>query len=121
MKKRFLLTMIGMAVTVISITAQRTINLQTGAFLNGKDSNVPTRDVVVSTNSTTVTYTFDSAILQEDDLFEGCYWWRMDGFGIEDEPTKPAVLNRLDQFVIPKGANVTVEVIESSSKTIITH
>lgn len=116
MKKRFLLTMIGVAVTVISITAQRTINLQTGAFFNGKDSNVPTRDVVVSANSTTVTYTFDSAILQEDELFDGCYWWRIDGFGFEDEPTKPAVLSRLDQFVIPRGANVTVEVIESSYK-----
>ncbi len=113
--KRLLLTIFGIVVAV-NMYGQQTIDLQTGTVTDGYVSTVPVRDVEVSSNSTVVTYIFSKATIMEDDLFEDSYWWKVEGFGIEDVPSRPSVLNRIDRFVIPKGKNASVEVVETSYK-----
>ena len=101
----------------IHIHGQQTITLKDGKLVNKVLPTIPTRDVSISTSGEiTVTYTFSSAILQKDDLFKESYWWKVDGFGFEEEPGKPSVLSRIDQISIPKGVEAKVEIIESSYK-----
>lgn len=113
--KQTLIIIIGM-VLAISTNGQNTITLETGALTDDISSTVPTRDIDISTDGVTVTYSINAAVIQKDDLFKGCYWWKMDGFGLEEEPSKPSMLNRIDQFTIPTGMKAKLTIEESSYK-----
>ena len=115
MKKGLLLILVMLL--TIHIHGQQTITLKDGKLVNKVLPTIPTRDVSISSSGEiTVTYAFSSAILQKDDLFKESYWWKVDGFGFEEEPGKPSVLSRLDQFSIPKGVEAKVEIIDSFYK-----
>lgn len=114
MKKKLLL-ILGMLIAT-SVYSQQTITLRDGKVVDKVLSTVPTREVDTFSDGIIVTYNFSSAILQKDDLFEGSWWWKIDGFGLEEEDGKPSVLSRIDQLSIPYGSNAKIEIIESVYK-----
>lgn len=72
------------------VHGQQTITLKDGKLVNKVLPTIPIRDVnILSSGEIIVTYSFSSAILQKDDLFKESYWWKVDGFGFEEEPVNP--------------------------------
>ena len=111
--KRQLLILLSVFGFLLS-QAQQVIDLHSGRLKNEVSSTVPTRDIVRLDDGYLVTYSFENALLQPDNLFTGTMFWRMDGFGMNQTPGDPCTLLRNDLFAIPNGYNVKVEVIDST-------
>lgn len=73
---------------------------------------VPYRNVETTDNGVIVTYRFRGGIHQQDPLYPNAKYWKIPGFGLNEESGKPSTLSRWDSFAIPNGANVSVEVLE---------
>lgn len=101
---------------VTSIYGQQTITLNDGKVVDKVLPTVPTREVSIMSDGIVVTYNLSSAVLQKDELFEGSCWWKIDGFGLEEEEEKPSVLSRIDQLSIPYGSSAKLEIMESVYK-----
>lgn len=111
---KYLLLIILSVCRVLSSQAQQILDLNSGEMKRGVTSTVPTRDIEELEDGYLVTYTFDKAMIQQDDLFSGTIFWKMDGFGLNDIPGDPCTLGRNDQFAIPFGFIPQVEVIDSA-------
>ncbi len=71
----------------------------------------PIREVQATPNGFNVRYIFNSALIQEDYLFEGSVLWKISGFQQIDEPGKPSLPIKYDQFALPDNvisANISV-------------
>ena len=73
---------------------------------------VPYRNVETTDDGVIVTYRFRGGIYQQDPLYPNAKYWKIPGFGLNEESGKPSTLSRWDSFAIPNGANVSVEVLE---------
>lgn len=73
---------------------------------------IPYRNVETTDNGVIVTYRFRGGIHQQDPLYPNAKYWKIPGFGLNEESGKPSTLSRWDSFAIPNGANVSVEVLE---------
>ena len=73
---------------------------------------VPYRNVETTDDGVIVTYRFRGGIHQQDPLYPNAKYWKIPGFGLNEESGKPSTLSRWDSFAIPNGANVSVEVLE---------
>jgi len=73
---------------------------------------VPYRNVETTGDGVIVTYRFRGGIHQQDPLYPNAKYWKVPGFGLNEESGKPSTLSRWDSFAIPNGANVSVEVLE---------
>lgn len=94
--------------------AQQVMDLRTGVFKNDKSSTtIPERDIEKLEDGYMVTYTFENAMLQPDELFSGKIFWKMDGFGLNQMPGEPSTLIRDDMIAIPSGYIANVEVVDS--------
>lgn len=113
--KKDLLLILGLLM-VTSIYGQQTITLNDGKVVDKVLPTVPTREVSIMSDGIVVTYNLSSAVLQKDELFEGSCWWKIDGFGLEEEEEKPSVLSRIDQLSIPYGSSAKLEIMESVYK-----
>lgn len=74
---------------------------------------VPYRNVETTDDGIIVTYRFRGGIHQQDPLYPNAKYWKIPGFGLNEESGKPSTLSRWDSFAVPDGANATVEVLES--------
>lgn len=94
--------------------AQQVMDLRTGIFKKEKSSTtIPERDIEKLEDGYMVTYTFENALLQPDELFSGTMFWKMDGFGLNQMPGDPSTLVREDMISIPSGYIAIVEVVDS--------
>lgn len=117
MQRKFrVLVIILLAISVHTAFGQRVLSLDEGKITEGISPTVPSRDVDVTTESVTVTYHFNSAVLLKDDLYEGAFWWKVDGFASDDKPGYPSTLSRIDRIAIPFGSQAKVEILEASYK-----
>ena len=73
---------------------------------------VPYRNVETTDDGVIVTYRFRGGIHQQDPLYPNAKYWKIPGFGLNEESGKPSTLSRWDSFAIPNGSNVSVEVLE---------
>lgn len=112
MKKRFLIILSILA--FLQSQAQQILNLNSGILEQQVASTVPTRDIVKLSNGYLVTYTFINALLIPDNLFSGTTFWKMDGFGMNEEAGEPCTLFRNDLISIPSGYCAIVEVTDSA-------
>lgn len=92
----------------------QTLHYETGIRYNGLESTLPDRQVSYASDGIIVSYQFDKAVVCQDDLYDDCETWRIGGFGINDTPTEAATLQRIDNFVIPKGYEAVAMLQESS-------
>lgn len=90
--------------------AQQTLDLNNGTLTNGVKSTVPTRSIQNIDNGYVVTYTFETAIIQSDNLYEGSVFWKIDGFGLNEVSGEPSTLHRNDCFLVPANSFANVEV-----------
>ena len=94
--------------------AQQVMDLRTGVFNKNKSSTIPQREIEKLEDGYMVTYTFENAMIQPDDLFSGTVFWKMDGFGLNQMPGDPSTLIRDDLIAVPFGSIANVEVIDSA-------
>lgn len=94
--------------------AQQILNLQTGILDAGVAPTVPTRDVVQLVDGYLVTYNFSKALIQQDNLFSGTVFWKMDGMGLNQTPGEPSTLMRNDLYAIPAGHSARIEMVDST-------
>lgn len=110
MKKIFLIVSLSLCVT--SMYAQQILDLRSGKILSSKQSTVPTRTIEEQKDGYRVTYTFDYAAIQKDNLFSGTVFWRMDGFGMNQNQGEPCTLLHNDWFMIPAGCSAEVSLVD---------
>ena len=72
----------------------------------------PYRNVETTDDGVIVTYRFRGGIHQQDPLYPNAKYWKIPGFGLNEESGKPSTLSRWDSFAVPDGANATVEVLD---------
>lgn len=107
------LSSVLLAIFIIkSAFCQININLDNGQTIANNISTIATRTIQESSDAVIVQYDFSNASLLEDELYPGHYIWKIDGFGAEEEPTKPAVLYHTDNISIPNGCQAKFEILE---------
>lgn len=111
MKKRLFIFLC--AGSILFSHAQQILDLHSGRLNKKVVSSVPIRDVEKVEDGYIVTYTFDKALLLQDNLFSGTMFWKMDGFGMNQTPGEPCTLFRDDLLSIPFGYSAKVNVIDS--------
>lgn len=111
MKKRLFVFLC--AGSVLLSHAQQILDLHSGRLNQKVVSTVPIRDVEKVEDGYIVTYTFDKALLSQDNLFSGTMFWKMDGFAMNQTPGEPSTLYRDDLLSIPFGYSAKVNVIDS--------
>lgn len=114
--KRRLLLLFSCCCPFLLTYGQQSIHLSSGIAEDKVLSSVPTRDAQIVQDGVEVTFLLSTANLLKDDLYEGTYWWKIDGFGVENEVSKPSTLRRTDQILIPSGKAVSVEVVSVDYK-----
>lgn len=77
------------------------------------ESNIPFRTVRDLDSVIYVTYDFKDAFIQDDPIFPGSQFWKIDGFGINYTAGEPAFPFRNDLFCIPYGDAASVSVEEA--------
>lgn len=108
--KKLLFIVLGMALG-FAAQSQEVISLEDGSVSPKLASTAPARDVEVVSDGLIVKYEFKRALLQPDQVYGDTYWWKIEGFGFNESPTKPATLARVDQFAVPDGKVATVEIV----------
>lgn len=94
--------------------SQQVMDIKTGVFKKDKSSiTIPERDIEKLEDGYMVTYTFENAMLQPDELFSGTIFWKMDGFGLNQMSGDPSTLVRDEMIAIPSGYIAKVEVVDS--------
>lgn len=78
----------------------------------GANDFIPYRNVETVNDGVIVTYRFRGGIHQQDPLYPNAKYWKIPGFGLNEESGKPSTLSRWDSFAIPNGANASVEMLE---------
>lgn len=73
---------------------------------------IPSRDVEIDNNGVIVTYSFNGGIYQQDPIYPNAKFWKIPGFGLNEESGRPAILSRWDSFVVPQNATVSIELLE---------
>lgn len=96
------------------VQAQQTLNLSTGRIRNAIEPTLPTRNIQELDNGLLVTYNFTKASLLPDPLFTGTQFWKIDGFGLNENPGEPSTLARNDWIAIPAGCRAKIEVTDSA-------
>jgi len=114
MRRRIIALLVASLTLSMDIAAQKTVNLSTGSVLMDIAETIPTRDVENVSDGIVVTYKFGCVIIQDDPLFEGCSFYRFDGFGLNDIASEAAYPIRMDRITIPKGQAVSVDIVEST-------
>lgn len=112
MKRQLLVTMLSVWGALLA-QAQQVLDLHSGVLKNEVSPTVPTRDVEQVDDGYLVTYTFDRALILPDDLYSGTMFWKMDGFGMNQNPGDPSTLSRSDLVAIPFGYGAKIEVTDS--------
>ena len=107
---RNIMLIFGLFINLIT-HAQQYINLSSGTLSQKIESVSPIRNFEQIQDGIIVSYVFNSALLQPDDLYEDAYWWKFEGFGFNENPSEAAVPMRIDQFSIPEGKNASLEII----------
>ena len=93
--------------------AQQIIYLDSGKLEKELASTVPTRNIEKLKDGYLLTYSFEKALIIPDILFSGTFFWRMDGFGMNETPGNPCTLIRNDMIAVPSGYNVEICVTDS--------
>lgn len=75
------------------------------------NGNIPYRTVEETDSCIYVTYVFRDPHIQDDLLFPGCQYWKIDGFGLNKVPGEPSVPCRYDTFIVPEGMSATVSMM----------
>lgn len=109
--KKLLFILLGFGGIVLS-HAQQILDLHSGILNNAMTSTVPTRDIEELTDGYLITYSFDNALVQPDNLFSGTVFWKMDGFGLNEVPGDPSTLLRNDLVAVPSGYVAEVEMVD---------
>ena len=74
---------------------------------------IPYRDIEATDSGIVVTYMFRGGIHQPDPLHQGAKFWKIPGFGLNDNATEPGFPFRWDSFTIPDDAEVNVTLLDS--------
>ena len=90
---------------VLSSHAQLVLDLHSGKLTRDVTSTFPKRDIVKLEDGYKVTYVFEKAIIQPDELFPETVFLKMDGFGLNDTFGDPSTLLRNDMIAVPSGYN----------------
>ena len=75
---------------------------------------LPYRDIEATDSGIVVTYTFRGGIQQPDPLHQGAKFWKIPGFGLNDNIAEPGFPFRWDSFAIPDDAEVNVTLLDSA-------
>lgn len=81
--------------------------------VGNSQKNKPLRSVTSDDEGISVNYTISQIMVQDDDeVYPGTVFMRIDGFGLTDEPGTPSVPFRRDSYKLPEGCssvNLTIE------------
>ena len=110
MKRRFLMSICGLAIAALSAQAFELTSTPS-------ESLTPVREIAPDENGVTVSYTFPGAVVTEDDLYPGTYHLDIPGFGVNMTPGEAEWPQRWDSFVIPQGCEASVELVSASTET----
>lgn len=94
--------------------AQQFLHLKSGVLTTAHSKALPTREVEMLEDGYVVTYHFDGAVIQSDELYSGTVIWKVDGFGMNQISGDPCTLLRNDMVAVPAGETAKVEVIDSA-------
>lgn len=97
--------------TSFVIRSQNIISLNDGSLTSTPHSIIPTREVQTVSDGIIVTYEFSHALIQADDVYQNSIWWKIGGFGHNENPSEAAVPERLDQFSTSSENGIEVSVI----------
>ena len=75
---------------------------------------LPYRDIEATDSGIVVTYTFRGGIHQPDPLHPEAKFWKIPGFGLNDNATEPGFPFRWDSFTIPDDAEVNITLLDSA-------
>ncbi len=90
------------------------LNLNNRIVTSEVQSTIPTKNIIKNNDCTIITYIFEKAYLQDDDLIDNTINWRIDGFGLNAIAGEPGYPIRFDRVEIPKGYMAYIDVIDSS-------
>lgn len=79
-----------------------------------EQDHTPIRNVKITDDGVIVTYEFNGGIHQQDIFFSNAKSWNIPTFGLNDVVGEPAYPFKWDTFVVPDGATVSIEVLDSA-------
>ncbi|MBO4802580.1 MAG: hypothetical protein J5545_12080 [Bacteroidaceae bacterium] len=106
---KHVLSLLYLLLCVVTIRAQKTISLKTLTEIGEVGQAIALRDIKETKNGVIVTYCLNNIILQDDPLYKNSKSVKIEGFWPNSNVGEPAVLSRLDTFVIPEtGATIVI-------------
>lgn len=90
------------------------INLKTRNISDSLVSTTPVRTIQEVNDGVIVTYTFSFAHIEKDEVYPNSFLIGINGFGINNTITEPAVLSRYDSFNVPAGTKAETTIIDSA-------
>ena len=94
--------------------SQKTYRIEGNKMEKGITSTIPCRDVLYMDDGIDVVYSFKGINIYPDPIYRSASLVKIDGFGLNDNEGEPSIPFRWDSFVVPKDANVTVSLKDSS-------
>lgn len=94
--------------------AQQIINLNTGIVSDSLFSTTPTRTIQEVEDGVVVTYNFPYAQIVQDKVYPTTSLISINGFGINNTVTEPALLSRYDSFNLPLGTKAKATIVDSA-------
>lgn len=91
------------------------IRLSDGAMFRGEQyATMPNRTIEDVGDGILVTYTFNFVSKSTDYLYPSSSILEIEGFGIGEDPEKPALPVRWDRFYVPSDKKYTISIVDSS-------
>ena len=111
--KRVFFIILGLIINISTLSAQKTIYLDTKKEIIGIEKTTPIREIEKRQDGVVVTYRFNKIALKNDPLYSSAKTIIIDGFWPNNNVGEPAVLSRWDTFVVP-DTSAKIVVIDSA-------
>ena len=95
--------------------SQNTYRVEGNMMEKGISSTMPSRDVIYKDDGIDVIYSFNEINIFPDPIYKTASFLKINGFGLNDNEGEPSIPLRWDSFAVPKNANVTVNLTDSTS------
>lgn len=101
-------------VFLYSYASGQYLNLNNRIVTSEVQSTIPKKNIIKNNDCTIITYIFEKAYLQNDNLINNAVNWRIDGFGLNAIAGEAGYPIRFDKVEIPKGYMAHIDVTDSS-------
>lgn len=114
MRKNIFILLVASLSVYIKASAQQIVDLSTCTISNGIEESIPTREVEKVSDGVVVTYSFSKVIMQNDPLYDGSVFYKINGFGMNDVSSEASYPIRIDKITVPMGKSFSIKIEESS-------